>query len=148
MRKKLGLFNQESEDMQLAEDLLMYMQKNQTDYTNTFKALGTSALNHMPIFQDTGFQDWLKRWTARLSRQHQDFAQSAQLMQQNNPAVIPRNHLVEEALDAAVDDNNMTLLEKLLSVLASPYTTDTLEEKYTLAPSSALDSQYKTFCGT
>ncbi|OYY14505.1 MAG: hypothetical protein B7Y67_10680, partial [Polynucleobacter sp. 35-46-11] len=77
-----------------------------------------------------------------------DFAQSAQLMQQNNPAVIPRNHLVEEALDAAVDDNNMTLLEKLLSVLASPYTTDTLEEKYTLAPSSALDSQYKTFCGT
>ncbi|HQS38227.1 MAG: hypothetical protein B7Y16_04330 [Methylotenera sp. 24-45-7] len=148
MRKKLGLFNQESEDMQLAEDLLMYMQKNQTDYTNTFKALGTSALDHMPIFQDTGFQDWLKRWTARLSRQHQDFAQSAQLMQQNNPAVIPRNHLVEEALDAAVDDNNMTLLEKLLSVLASPYTTDTLEEKYTLAPSSALDSQYKTFCGT
>lgn len=148
MRKKLGLFNQEPEDMQLAEDLLMYMQRNQADYTNTFKALGTSALHHMPIFQDAGFQQWLTQWTARLSRQHEDFAQSITLMQQNNPALIPRNHLVEEALDAAVDDNNMALLEKLLAVLATPYTTDTLDDKYTRAPSSALDSQYKTFCGT
>jgi uncharacterized protein YdiU (UPF0061 family) len=148
MRKKLGLFNQETEDMQLAEDLLMYMQKNQADYTNTFRALGTNALNPMPIFQDAGFQQWQQRWRERLSRQSEDLAQSTTLMMQNNPAVIPRNHLVEEALDAAVDDNNMAPLEKLLSVITAPYTTDIREDKYILPPASAFDSQYKTFCGT
>lgn len=148
MRKKLGLFNQEAEDMKLGEDLLMYMQKNAADFTNTFKALGTDAIEHMPIYQDAGFKNWLQQWAARLSRQQESFAQATQLMQQNNPAVIPRNHLVEEALDAAVDDNNTAPLEKLLSVISTPYSAKQLEEKFSTPPLAAFDNQYKTFCGT
>jgi uncharacterized protein YdiU (UPF0061 family) len=148
IRKKLGLFNQEPEDIKLAEDLLMHIQKNKADFTNTFNALAGEAIKAMPIYQDAGFQNWLQQWTARLSRQAAKAEQSINLMQQSNPAVIPRNHLVEAALDAAVDHNDMAPLEKLLSVLANPYCTDTVEEEYTLAPAAVFDSQYKTFCGT
>lgn len=146
MRKKLGLFNQESEDMKLAEDLLMYMQKSKADYTNTFRALGTDDIKSMPIYQDAGFQHWLTEWSARLQRQNQDFANTLELMQKNNPVVIPRNHLVEAALDAAVDDNDMAPLQALLTVLAQPYSTENIDKKFTEAPIA--DSQYKTFCGT
>ena len=148
MRKKLGLFNQEAEDMQLAEDLLMYMHKHKADYTNTFRALGTDTLTHMPLYQDAGFQNWLQGWTTRLSRQTEGPVQSNSLMQQNNPVVVPRNHLVEAALDAAVDDNNMAPLQALLAAVSKPYTTELLSQQYTLAPAIAFDSQYKTFCGT
>lgn len=146
MRKKLGLFNNESEDMTLAEDLLMYMQKNNADFTHTFRALGTEAINSMPIYQDTGFQQWLAAWNARIKRQPEDFARVLQRMQQHNPAVIPRNHLVEEALDAAVDNNDMAPLEALLSVLADPFSNRAIPEKFTSTPDA--DSHYKTFCGT
>jgi len=73
MRKKLGLFNQESEDMKLAEDLLMYMQKSKADYTNTFRALGTDDIKSMPIYQDAGFQHWLTEWSARLQASESGF---------------------------------------------------------------------------
>lgn len=146
MRKKLGLFNNESEDMTLAEDLLMYMQKNNADFTHTFRTLGTEAINSMPIYQDTGFQQWLAAWNARIKRQPEDFARVLQRMQQHNPAVIPRNHLVEEALDAAVDNNDMAPLEALLSVLADPFSNRAIPEKFTSTPDA--DSHYKTFCGT
>lgn len=148
MRKKLGLFNDEPEDLALAEDLLMYMQKNKADFTNTFVALSDDSIKRMPIYQDDGFKNWMQQWTARLSRQDEQYARSIQLMQQYNPAVIPRNHLVEEALEATVDDNNMAPFKKLLSIVTEPYTNKVLEEKYTIAPASAFDNQYKTFCGT
>ncbi len=146
MRNKLGLYSQEPEDMKLAEDLLMHMQKTKSDFTNTFRALGTIVINTMPIYQDAGFQQWLKDWQARLQRQPQDSAMVLELMQASNPAVIPRNHLVEEALDAAVDANDMGPLQALLSALSRPFETLPLAEKFTTAPS--LDKHYKTFCGT
>jgi len=132
--------------MKLAEDLLMHMQKTKSDFTNTFRALGTAAINTIPIYQDAGFQQWLKDWQARLQRQPQDSAMVLQLMQASNPAVIPRNHLVEEALDAAVDANDMAPLQALLSALSHPFDTKPLAEKFTTVPS--LDKHYKTFCGT
>lgn len=146
MRNKLGLYSQESEDMKLAEDLLMHMQKTKSDFTNTFRALGTAAINTMPIYQDAGFQQWLKDWQARLQRQPEDSAMVLQLMQASNPAVIPRNHLVEEALDAAVNANDMGPLQALLLALSRPYDTTPLTEKYTAVPSP--NQHYKTFCGT
>ncbi len=146
MRKKLGLFNQEHEDMKLAEDLLMYMQKSKADYTNTFRALGSEDIKSMPIYQDAGFQHWLNDWQARLQRQPQDSKSVITLMQQCNPAVIPRNHLVEEALDAAVEDNDMAPMQALLNALAQPYSNDMIEKKFITAPIP--DRHYKTYCGT
>jgi len=148
MRKKLGLFNQEADDLKLAEDLLMYMQKNNADYTNTFRSLGKESLTTMQIYQDTGFKNWLQAWEARLSRQQEDFAQSLALMDKTNPAIIPRNHLVEEALSAAVDQQALQPLEQLLSAITNPYNADANHSKFTQAPEPNFDSHYKTFCGT
>jgi uncharacterized protein YdiU (UPF0061 family) len=147
MRKKLGLFNAEAEDTKLAEDLLMHMQKNKADYTNTFSLLATEAIQATTLYQDAGFKDWLALWKARLARQSQTFDESIALMHSANPKVIPRNHLVEEAL-AAAENGDMTLFKDLLAVLANPYADLNHPEKYTQAPDAAFDRQYKTFCGT
>ncbi len=148
MRKKLGLFNQEADDLKLVEDLLMYMQKNKADYTNTFKTLGKDAIKAMQIYHDAGFQSWMRHWEARLSRQAETAAQSLALMDQSNPAIIPRNHLVEEALKAAVDHNNLKPLERLLSAISDPYNAREDYAEFMQAPEPAFDTYYKTFCGT
>ena len=148
MRKKLGIFNQEEDDIKLAEDLLMYMQKHQADYTNTFRSLGAGATQNPELYQDAGFVSWLASWQARLSRQNETWDESMALMRSVNPQVIPRNHLVEEALDAAVDKNDMALFNGLLTVLSAPYAEHSHAAMYTTAPALAFDQQYKTFCGT
>lgn len=148
MRKKLGLFNAETEDLKLAEDLLMYMQKNQADYTNTFRALGKDTLQQMEIYQDTGFKNWLQQWQARLSRQSETLSESLALMDQTNPAIIPRNHLVEAALNAAVDENNLQPLQKLLAAIARPYNPTADDAEFMQVPEAAFDARYQTFCGT
>lgn len=148
MRKKLGIFNQEEMDTQLAEDLLMHMQKNKADFTNTFRSLSDDALHNNALYQDGGFKHWLSLWKARLSRQNESFADSVQLMQSVNPKVIARNHLVEEALSAAVDGSDMNLFNALLTVVSKPFADLEHVTKYTQAPEPSIDAQYKTFCGT
>lgn len=148
MRQKLGLFNQEADDLKLTEDLLIHMQNNNADYTNTFRALGKDAIKQMQIYQDQGFRSWLALWQARLSRQTQTPEQVHALMDQSNPAIIPRNHLVEEALAAAVNHNDMTLVEQLIVATANPYNAAATDVKYMQAPQPGFDTHYKTFCGT
>lgn len=148
MRKKLGLFNTEADDLKLAEDLLMYMQKNKADYTNTFRSLGKDQLKAMEIYHDAGFKNWIQQWEARLSRQSETFEQSIDLMDQTNPAIIPRNHLVEEALNAVVDQDNLQPLTKLLSAISKPYRPTADYTEFMQAPEPGFDTRYKTFCGT
>ncbi|PKO47740.1 MAG: YdiU family protein [Betaproteobacteria bacterium HGW-Betaproteobacteria-22] len=148
MRKKLGLFNQEAEDQKLAEDLLMYMQKHQVDFTNGFRALGGDAEMHEAMYQDAGFQHWLRRWEARLARQKEHINQSKQLRRSANPSVIPRNHLVEEALAAAVDEADITQFHTLVAALADPYTDLDHPSRFMQPPGEVFDRQYKTYCGT
>jgi len=68
-------------------------------------------------------------------------------MNNNNPKVIPRNHLVEDALSAA-ENGEMSLFNELLDVLSDPYADLNYPEKYTEASDARFESQYKTFCGT
>jgi uncharacterized protein YdiU (UPF0061 family) len=148
MRRKLGLFNAEADDLKLGEDLLMYMQKNKSDYTNTFRSLGKESLKEMIIYHDAGFKNWLQQWEARLSRQTESLEQSIDLMDQANPAIIPRNHLVEEALNAAVDQDNLQPLERLLAAISRPYHPTVDYTEFMQAPHPGFDTDYKTFCGT
>jgi len=148
MRHKLGLFNQESDDLKLVEDLLMYMQKSNADYTNTFRSLGKESLKTMRIYHDAGFKNWLQAWEARLARQQEDFTQSLTLMDKTNPAIIPRNHLVEDAISAAVDQQSLQPLEQLLSAITTPFSTDAGHSTFTQPPEPNFDTHYKTFCGT
>jgi uncharacterized protein YdiU (UPF0061 family) len=147
MRAKLGISDAEQEDESLIESLLSMMQTYRADYTHTFRALTDGQLEDESLFESAQFAQWHALWQARLSRQQESTVSSEQLMRSSNPAVIPRNYRVEEALKAAEDDGNFKVMEQLLDVLASPYMrSHKLEEFCTPAPQSAVP--YRTYCGT
>lgn len=146
MRAKLGLFSEETEDLALVQGLLDWMLETRADFTNTYRALSEESAIPVPPIADPGFLLWHRRWTARLSRQPQAPAEVAARMRAHNPAVIPRNHKVEEALAAAVERGDFSVMERLLAALARPYESGAPEE-FTL-PAPAGGPVYQTFCGT
>ncbi len=103
MRAKLGIFNEEVADEALIEELLSIMQKYGADYTNTFRILTSGKIEDNILFGKEEFDKWYKRWQERLTRQEESEISSRELMERSNPAVIPRNHRVEEALEAAIN---------------------------------------------
>lgn len=148
MRAKLGLFDEEEQDKALADELLSMMQKHRADYTNTFRALTVGKLESLPIHGTDEFDKWLQKWEERRGRQQQSIEESYELMRNSNPAVIPRNHRVEEALDAAVNEGDFSVLERLLAALADPYDYSSgANEEYCILPKNP-DRPYRTFCGT
>ncbi len=146
MRSKLGLFTQEPDDLSLADDLLAWMQRHSADFTNTFRALTTSSLLTPSAQPDPDLVAWHQRLDARRSRQPQSSIEAGELMRQHNPSVIPRNHLVEEALTAATTTGDLSVVERLLDVLGSPFDSTDRPAKFT-APGDA-GTPYRTFCGT
>ncbi len=146
MRAKLGIFNEETEDESLIEDLLSMMQKYRADYTNTFRALTFDKLEDTVLFGTPEFAQWHELWQARLGRQQEPKASSHQLMRNSNPALIPRNHRVEEALEAAVKQGDYSVMERLLDVLSNPYAHSPEQAEYCTLPAST--APYRTFCGT
>ena len=147
MRAKLGIFNEEKQDESLIEDLLSMMQKYRADYTNTFRALTFDKYEDTVLFGTKEFDEWYELWQARLGRQEESKATSQQLMQNSNPAVIPRNHRVEEALEAAVKQGDYSVMERLLDVLSNPYTHSTEQNDYCTLPTPS-NRPYRTYCGT
>ncbi|MGX1194877.1 uncharacterized protein YdiU (UPF0061 family) [Metabacillus sp. SLBN-84] len=146
MRAKLGLFTQEEEDESLVQEWLKLMQKHHADYTNSFRSLTTGSYGDSALFQSEEFGKWNRLWEERLSRQTQSKEESLQLMKNSNPAVIARNHRVEEALAAAAE-GNYSVTERLLRVLENPYAYSPEQEEYCKLPLND-DQPYKTYCGT
>ncbi|CAG7646362.1 YdiU family protein [Paenibacillus allorhizosphaerae] len=147
MRAKLGIFNEEPQDEALVEDLLQMMQKQHADYTNTFRALTVDKPQDTALIDTTEFAQWHERWQARLSRQQESKDASQQLMRSSNPAIIPRNHRVEEALNAAVKQGDYSVMERLLAALSSPYAHSPEHAEYAALPEPC-DQPYRTYCGT
>lgn len=147
MRRKLGLFNEESEDAALVEELLNLMHANAADYTNTFRALTFDKLQGSELFTAPQFTEWHSAWQTRLYRQEESVEAIHQLMRDSNPAVIARNHRVEEALEAAELRGDYSILHQLLAVLANPYAHSPEQETYTQPPGPT-SGFYQTFCGT
>jgi uncharacterized protein YdiU (UPF0061 family) len=147
MRAKLGLLNQEADDLVLAEDLLDCMHRHGADFTNTFRDLASGSLPEASAFQTPDFQQWFARWQARLERQPDSREATRRLMSAHNPAVIPRNHRVEEALEAAMERADLTIMEKLLAVLSRPFQDPPEQAGYHLPPPPSAQP-YRTFCGT
>jgi len=147
MRAKLGLFHEAPEDEAMIENLLNMMKKYHADFTNTFRALTYDQKESAELFQSEEFTQWHQQWQDRLSRQDESEDASRQLMRSNNPVVIPRNHKVEEALEAAVNDGDYHVMEKLLKVLASPYDPSPDKDEYCTLPAPSA-KPYQTFCGT
>ncbi|QHT62365.1 YdiU family protein [Paenibacillus lycopersici] len=146
MRAKLGLFGEEPEDEALIDDLLVMMQKHRADYTNTFRSLTFDKPEETALSGTAGFDAWLERWQLRLGRQPETPEAAKRLMQDSNPAVIPRNHRVEEAL-AAAEAGDYGVMDRLLAALESPYDHAREREAYCALPEPS-DRPYRTFCGT
>lgn len=142
MRGKLGLFTEEAEDAALANELLEILQAEKRDFTNTFRGLSAGDVPG----GDSGLSAWLVKWRARLARQPQGPEEVRARMGAHNPAVIPRNHKVEEAL-AAAEDDDLKPFHRLLERLRAPYDHEQDVGDYG-QPDPKGGAGYRTFCGT
>ena len=147
MRAKLGLFNKEEEDENLILSLLTIMNKFKADYTNTFLNLTLGNLEEMSIFKSDDFKKLYESWQARLAKQNKSRDEIKKLMQSNNPTVIPRNYIVENAIKAAVNNNDYSVINKFLEALKNPYDYSNISEEYSKIP-EVPSCPYKTYCGT
>lgn len=146
MRSKLGIFNEEEQDKSIIEDLLTMMEKYNEDYTNTFISLTFDKDIDKGMFKSVEFSNWYNMWKERLKRQPQSKEQIHQLMKNSNPAVIPRNHRVEEAIEAA-NKGDYNVMRKLLHVISRPYEHSDDQKEYSKLPQPS-NCAYRTFCGT
>ena len=144
MRDKLGLFGENTNDKELINNLLSWMENNKADYTNTFCYLMNIRINNSEIYNDKSFINWLDVWKKRSLMNNGSKEKQLDIMLNVNPSVIPRNHKVEEALTSANDDD-LKVMNKLLSVLDKPYGDQKDIEEYQ-SPSG--NKEYQTFCGT
>jgi len=149
MRTKIGLLSEEEDDKTLIDDLLKWMESSQQDFTDTFRNLASDTIAQKEKIQkDSVFQAWHERWRARLSRQPQSTAEVYDVMNVSNPAVIPRNHRIESALQEATETGKVTECHQLLNLLSTPFAKPGENEiEYLMAP-EVIFADYRTFCGT
>ncbi|MDH4442433.1 MAG: YdiU family protein [Rhizobium sp.] len=150
--QKLGLSGEASEgDRALISDLLELMHKGEADFTLTFRALGklaggADAAPFVALFSSrNGLDDWLARWRARISEGRAPSEVQA-AMKMVNPALIARNHRIEEAIAAAVY-GDFSFFHRLVDALATPYVEDP-ETGYLRVPPAPDERVTRTFCGT
>lgn len=143
MWRKLGLDGELDGDTELVGELLEWMRAEGADYTNTFRALSDDGAPQPQGFGSEAFMTWRLRWENRRRQNLMDEGQSRALMMAANPAVIPRNHMLENALSAATG-GDLAPVHALLHVLARPYEAFHGEAAYT-EPGPA---HFQTFCGT
>ncbi|MES0881744.1 protein adenylyltransferase SelO [Roseibium sp. SCP14] len=151
MRTKIGLKSEEEGDQALFEQLLTTMHEQKADYTILFRRLGEAAIGEperaRSLFQDPEpFDAWISDWKQRLAREDAQPSDLKTGMDRTNPVYIPRNHKVEEALQAA-ETGNYDPVRKLLKVLASPFEEQPKFEAYS-GPAPSEFGRYRTFCGT
>lgn len=140
MRQKLGLVKAEHSDQQLVEDLLNLLEKHQVDYTNFFTSLRFQSIEEK-LQSDAEFKAWHSRWQEAFNRTNNQ-SEGSVLMEQSNPVIIPRNHLVEDVLKRATE-GDMSPFNALMIKLSNPYK----PQESQLVPSE-FDGSYQTFCGT
>ena len=146
LRAKVGLFGEQAEDENLITDLLDWMQGQDADYTNTFLDLTSEAPPKGKLYEGNTFKEWHARWQVRLAKNMEPLESSLSLMRSNNPVVIPRNHKVEQVLDAATN-GDLQPLKDLLSALQEPYKNSSDLKPYQ-SPPKPEETVCQTFCGT
>ncbi|MFI4891486.1 MAG: YdiU family protein [Steroidobacterales bacterium] len=159
MRRKIGLLEPRDTDAALVQALLDEMQRQQADFTLTFRALCEAARDDVAAgsagyreararFADPkGFDQWALAWRERLAQQAATGATLAEAMRGVNPLYIPRNHLVEQVIRAATDRGDFEPFARLLQILAHPFEMQPGGEAYAEPPQPA-ERVLQTFCGT
>jgi protein adenylyltransferase len=154
LSRKLGLLESRPNDVSLAQDLLDRMARNEADFTLVFRLLCDAAAGPegdtdvRTLFADPGaFDEWAAGWRVRLAQERGGPTEHRSAMRAANPAFIPRNHLVEEAIVAAVSDGDFSAFERLLSVVSAPYEDHPAFRRYADPPRPDQVVR-ETFCGT
>jgi protein adenylyltransferase len=154
MRRKLGLERAEDGDRDLVLALLEAMHGNGADFTMAFRRLCAAAEDEEAIAEvralfarPEAYDAWAEAWRARLTREAGDPHDRARTMRSVNPAFIPRNHRVEQALESAVEREDFAPFAELLRVLSCPYEDQEGFEGYAAPPREG-ERVLQTFCGT
>jgi uncharacterized protein YdiU (UPF0061 family) len=154
LRRKLGLATEREDDAALAEDLLERMAAQRADFTLTFRRLCDAAAGPegdagvRSLFDDPEVYDqWASAWRRRLNEEPASAEERAAAMRAENPLFIPRNHLVEAAIQAAVQGQDFRPFEQLLDVVTRPYEDRSGLERYS-TPARPEEYVHRTFCGT
>ncbi len=146
MKKKIGLIGSDPKDESLIIELLSWMHQNKADYTNTFCYLMKEYNQENKIYNEKQFILWKKKWEDRVKSNNNSKEKSFEIMRGVNPLVIPRNHLIEEALKFATEMNSLDKINELLKVLKDPYNRISTTSDY--QATSHTEENYVTYCGT
>jgi uncharacterized protein YdiU (UPF0061 family) len=154
LRRKLGLTTERDGDANLGKDLLERMAANQADFTSTFRRLCDAAetpdsdARVRELFADpAAYESWAITWRNRLQHEPLSAADRAAKMRNINPLFIPRNHMVEAALNAATERQDLQPFEELLDIVLRPYEDRPGLERYA-TPARPEERVGATFCGT
>jgi uncharacterized protein YdiU (UPF0061 family) len=151
MGAKLGI-SARDDDRALVADLLELLRIQSVDFTSFFRSLSAWALGDVDparsLFANPEALDaWAERWRERLAAQAAELPAVAKAMDHVNPAYIPRNQKVEEALAAATEED-MEPFRALLDVVRNPFTVKPGLEEFAVPGSQSFVGGYRTFCGT
>jgi uncharacterized protein YdiU (UPF0061 family) len=159
LRAKIGLLDSDGSDKaaddELVQDLLARMAQHRADFTNTFRQLSDAFPDDPTTLEPirAGFTDpaafdaWAEQWAARLAQQAEPDGERQARIRAVNPAYIPRNHRVQEVIDAAMERGDLAPLDQLLTAVSRPYE-DQLDLMDYRQPPQPHEVVQRTFCGT
>ena len=145
--EKLALSGINNKNIKIIQDYLKILESNSIDFTKSFRDLSKLYFSNLEIKESefsgvSNFIDWYEKWKQELDKD-QNLAKN---MDNINPCYIPRNHILEEALINAMNNENSEI-NKLIKILNSPYKEMPDLQKYA-SPSLKPDINYVTYCGT
>ena len=146
MLNKIGIKHSDKLLYPLIDELLDFMQRFNMDYNNTFWSLSQDNFLKNTLMNDLAFIQWHKKWKKNLNRLS-SMKEAKDLMKKNNPIIIPRNHLVEEALEEA-GNGNINSFQKLLHITSNPYQQQDNLDKFMKPPNVSFEENFQTYCGT
>jgi uncharacterized protein YdiU (UPF0061 family) len=144
---KLGFSQVGNEELKLIERFLQLLENHRADFTKTFRGLCSPDLNHIGFFKKSDVVEWQQDWREVLSKHPWSTEKIQQAMRMANPAIIPRNHLVEKALEMA-QLGDFSFYHRLLKAVQTPYEIDPNHLDLTSPPTKEEEEGYQTFCGT
>ncbi len=151
MRKKFGLTRGLREDVKIINEFLELIRVENLDFTISFRNLSniinkTEKINEN-LKRKERFNEWILSWKKRLEKEKLEKSKIAIKMKKINPYYIPRNHLVEAAIDAAVNKDDFSEMRELLKISRKPFSKGNFKKKYSLPPEPN-EVVSNTFCGT
>ena len=153
MCKKIGLDSTKTNSQETLTKLLRIMLDNKSDYTLTFRYLSEiikgkrDSSFKQQFLEHNQISNWLKEWKELIKDQDLAKKEIVLSMESSNPVFIPRNHLVERAIEAAVENNDFSEMKTLLTILSKPYEEQSKYGEY-MKPPKPLEVVHQTFCGT